>query len=74
MARMQSRSDHAPEWPAVAGIILPAWAIGLIVAGMVLIVLGVVQGPLFVPGVWTLILGFVALLVATVYGVVKEPA
>lgn len=61
MATIQTRSVTP------GGILLPVWAIAIVVVGMILIVLGVVHGALFLPGVWVLVIGFLALITSSLY-------
>jgi len=56
------------------GIFLPVLGVAIVVMGMILIVLGVVHGALFLPGVWVLVIGFLALIASTLYLVVTGGA
>lgn len=73
MNKMTSRSDQ-DDSSGHAGVPLPAWATAIVVLGMALIVLGVAHGALFVPGVWLLMLGFIALIASAIYGVAVDRA
>jgi hypothetical protein len=55
------------------GIILQA-GVGLAVVGMALIVLGVIYGALFFPGLFVLTMGLVGVAVAAILGVARRDA
>jgi hypothetical protein len=54
-----------------SGIILQA-GVGIAVIGMALIVLGVIYGALFFPGLFVLTMGLVGVFVAAVLGVIRS--
>jgi len=68
MGIMQSRSDN------VSLSAMSVRAVAMVVLGMVLVVLGVAHGALFLPGVWVLIVGFIALLGISIYAIIRAPA
>lgn len=47
-------------------------SVSIVAAGMVLVVFGVVHGAFFVPGIWVLILGFVALVTTSLFAMFRD--